>query len=108
MDDGCTDSDEPRLDRVDVVEMDDSLDLADRTSISSAIERFRFRDAGAVIVVLMLASAAALAFRLEVAGEEEVLFRFVVSFDDEVAVERVCRKGGDRSGVIWLSCLIDL
>src|SRR5579859_6068723 len=37
MDDGCTDSDDPRLDIVDVVDIDDSLDRADRTSISSPI-----------------------------------------------------------------------
>jgi len=100
MDDGCTDSEEPRLDKVDVVEMDDSLDGDERTSISSAIERFRFRDGGAVIVVFIFASAAALAFRLVVVGDGGILFRLVLSLEEEAAVERVCRKGGDRSGVI--------
>ena len=108
MDDGCTDSDDPRLDRVDAVDMDDSLERADRTSISSPIERLRFLDAGAVIVVFILASAAAFAFRLPVAGNLEVLLRAVVSLDDEVVVERVWRDGGDRSGVICISCLIAL
>jgi len=112
MDDGCTDSDDPRLDRVDAVDMDDSLERADRTSISSPIsspiERLRFLDAGAVIVVFILASAAAFAFRLPVAGDLEVLLRAVVSLDDEVVVERVWRDGGDRSGDICISCLIAL
>ena len=76
--------------------------------ISSPIERLRFLDAGAVIVVFILASAAAFAFRLPVAGDLEVLLRAVVSLDDEVVVERVWRDGGDRSGVICISCLIAL
>ena len=98
MDDGCTDSDEPRLDKVDGVDIDDSLDRAGRTSISSPIDRLRFLDTGAVIVVFILASAAAFAFRLVVAGDEEVRFRCVLSFEEDV--ERVWRNGGDRSGVI--------
>jgi hypothetical protein len=107
MDDGWTDSDEPLVDSVDVVDIDVSLERAGRTSISSAMERFRFLDVGAVMVVLILASAAAFACRFPVVGDEEVLFWFVVSLldDDEVVVERVWRDGGDRSGVIWISCL---
>lgn len=109
MDEGWTDSDEPLVDSVDVVDVDVSLERAGRTSISSAMERLRFLEVGAVIVVLMLASAAAFACRLPVVGDDEDLSWFVVLLlDDEVVVERVWRDGGDRSGGVWISRLIVL
>jgi hypothetical protein len=74
-DGGGIESEDRREVRVDTdVETEDSLDLADRTSISSPIVgRFRFRDMVEVLVVLIEAKAAAAAFRFVIVEEKEVL-----------------------------------
>jgi hypothetical protein len=86
---GGIDSEDRREVSVDIdVATDDSLDLADRTSISSPIGRFRFRDMVEVFgFVLMEAKAAAAALRFVVVVENEFLCRLLVS--DEEVVDRV-------------------
>jgi hypothetical protein len=109
-DGGGIDSEDRRDVRVDIdVETDDSLDLADRTSISSPIGRFRLRDIVEVFgFVLMEAKAAAAALRFVVVVENEFLCRLLVS-DEEVVVDRVCRIEGDRSEAIsMVLCFIAL
>ena len=70
---GGTDSEDILVDEVVEVDIDDSLDRAGCTSISSFIGRLRLRDmTERVVFVFMDASAAAAALRLEVEGKEEV------------------------------------
>ena len=73
-----------------VVDVEDSLDRAGLTSISSLIVRLRLRDTtGGVGFVFIDFRAGAAALRLNVV---DVRFRAVSAEDDD----RVCRIGGDR------------
>ena len=110
------DSEERRVDAVeDAVAIDDSLERAGWTSISSAI-RLRFREFccdGFVFIELKAAAAAFLFDGDEDEGVEQIVFmRVMVSVEEEV-VDLVNRIGGDGSSgdilfKLMLFCLIAL
>lgn len=107
MDDGGSIEEEDLLvDEVEAeVDVDDSLDRAGCTSISSLIRRLRLRDMTGVGFVFMDASAAAAALRLGVEEEEVVGFRDSIGSFEVGFVDLVCRVGGDRSRDILLVLL---
>lgn len=110
-DGGRIEDEDTSVDKLDMeVEVDDSLDLADRTSIWSLIERLRLRGiVRGVGFVFMDVRAAAAALRFGVKEEEDVRFRVIESVEEDF-VDRVCRIGGDRSGdiLLLLFCFIGL
>jgi len=113
MDGGGIEDEDRRVDKVVIlVEVEDSLDLAGWTSISSFIARFRLRDTTrGVRFVFIDVRLAVAALRLDVDEEEEdVRFRVMVSevLFFVVVVDRVCRIGGDLILDLLLLCFMVL